>query len=240
MFAILDEATSALDPELEALCYSLCADAGITCLSVGHRPSLVAFHQQVVRLGGSADRAIADVDGTGESDASMGTTDPLLPTGALRMHSTDSVASTRPGGVTAAAVPYRFDRVFVKRLVALLRLGFPLFSWKTPMFLVSGGLAVSLAFITVDAALVPGKVYSVRCHAVQCGWCAVVVTSACCPCAVCLYVRRRCWLETTLKWCINCLEARSSSLHVLSWVLCLASAARYCFLAVDDGASRCH
>jgi len=49
--AILDEATSALDLENEAIMYEALAKLpGITYLSVGHRPSLVRFHTNRLRL----------------------------------------------------------------------------------------------------------------------------------------------------------------------------------------------
>lgn len=46
----MDESTSALDTENEALLYQALASAGITYVSVGHRPSLVDFHRNVLRL----------------------------------------------------------------------------------------------------------------------------------------------------------------------------------------------
>jgi ABC-type uncharacterized transport system fused permease/ATPase subunit len=51
-FALLDEATSALDEESEALLMRRCLDLGITLVSVAHRPAVIAFHQQVLRLDG--------------------------------------------------------------------------------------------------------------------------------------------------------------------------------------------
>ena len=51
--AILDEATSALDLANEAIMYEALAKLpGITYLSVGHRPSLMAFHSNRLRLFG--------------------------------------------------------------------------------------------------------------------------------------------------------------------------------------------
>lgn len=44
---LMDESTSALDTENERGLYQALAAAGITFVSVGHRPSLVEFHQQV-------------------------------------------------------------------------------------------------------------------------------------------------------------------------------------------------
>jgi vitamin B12/bleomycin/antimicrobial peptide transport system ATP-binding/permease protein len=49
-YAILDEATSALDLQNEANLYQQLAQSSITVVSVGHRPSLVKYHQQVLRL----------------------------------------------------------------------------------------------------------------------------------------------------------------------------------------------
>lgn len=51
---LMDESTSALDTENERLLYEALVAAGITFVSVGHRPSLVEFHQQVLRLKPSA------------------------------------------------------------------------------------------------------------------------------------------------------------------------------------------
>ncbi len=49
---ILDEATSALDLATEAHLYGLLRRAHMAVISVGHRPSLEAFHQRVLRLDG--------------------------------------------------------------------------------------------------------------------------------------------------------------------------------------------
>ena len=49
---LLDEATSALDLASEDHLYRLLLEAGTTLISVGHRPSLVAFHSRVLRLDG--------------------------------------------------------------------------------------------------------------------------------------------------------------------------------------------
>jgi vitamin B12/bleomycin/antimicrobial peptide transport system ATP-binding/permease protein len=51
-YAILDEATSALDAPNEELLYRELQNGGTTYVSVGHRPSLPAFHDQVLELQG--------------------------------------------------------------------------------------------------------------------------------------------------------------------------------------------
>lgn len=52
---ILDESSSALDLHNERSMYNLVRDLGLTCVSVGNRPSLLEFHERVLRLdiGGS-------------------------------------------------------------------------------------------------------------------------------------------------------------------------------------------
>lgn len=47
---LMDESTSALDVGNEAHLYAALRDAGITFVSVGHRPTLTAFHDTVLRL----------------------------------------------------------------------------------------------------------------------------------------------------------------------------------------------
>jgi ABC-type uncharacterized transport system fused permease/ATPase subunit len=48
--ALLDEATSALDVRNERLVYGLARRAGVTLVSVGHRPTLARYHERVLRL----------------------------------------------------------------------------------------------------------------------------------------------------------------------------------------------
>ncbi len=47
---LMDEATSALDIGNEEILYRAIAGAGVTFVSVGHRPTLAEFHQRVLRL----------------------------------------------------------------------------------------------------------------------------------------------------------------------------------------------
>jgi putative ATP-binding cassette transporter len=54
-YAILDESTSALDVENEKHLYQLLKKTGTTFISVGHRPTLVAYHEHVLKLGGHGD-----------------------------------------------------------------------------------------------------------------------------------------------------------------------------------------
>ena len=49
-YAILDESTSALDQDNEATLYQALEKIPTTCISVGHRSSLEAYHQTILRL----------------------------------------------------------------------------------------------------------------------------------------------------------------------------------------------
>jgi putative ATP-binding cassette transporter len=51
-FVVLDEATSALDVPTEQLLYGLLAERDTALVSVGHRPTLLAFHDTVLELDG--------------------------------------------------------------------------------------------------------------------------------------------------------------------------------------------
>jgi len=52
-YVILDEATSAVDVKTEHRLYSLLIERNIAFISVGHRPTLTAFHDNVLELDGS-------------------------------------------------------------------------------------------------------------------------------------------------------------------------------------------
>nr|XP_060614613.1 lysosomal cobalamin transporter ABCD4 isoform X2 [Anolis sagrei ordinatus] len=51
-YAVLDEATSALTEEAESELYRICAQLGMTVVSVGHRSSLEKFHSWILKLCG--------------------------------------------------------------------------------------------------------------------------------------------------------------------------------------------
>ena len=72
---ILDEATSALDVASEAKMYNLLQDMarktlssnqlsrpGATYVSVGHRPTLLAYHDTKLRLQGGSDYEIEEIE----------------------------------------------------------------------------------------------------------------------------------------------------------------------------------
>jgi putative ATP-binding cassette transporter len=52
---VLDEATSALDVDTERHLYRLLQERDIAFVSVGHRPTLTAFHDTVLELDGTGD-----------------------------------------------------------------------------------------------------------------------------------------------------------------------------------------
>ena len=52
---LMDESTSALDTKNERILYHALKSSGITCVSVGHRPTLLEYHDMVLVLHGDAD-----------------------------------------------------------------------------------------------------------------------------------------------------------------------------------------
>lgn len=62
-YAILDEATSALDIPNEAAMYRLLKESGLTYVSVGHRPSLLSYHDSVLELKGKGAWRLAPANG---------------------------------------------------------------------------------------------------------------------------------------------------------------------------------
>ena len=61
-FALLDESTSAMDSSLEERCMRAAIAAGITCISVGHRPTLRAFHASCLTLDGAGGAVLTPID----------------------------------------------------------------------------------------------------------------------------------------------------------------------------------
>uniref|UniRef100_UPI004048328C ABC transporter ATP-binding protein/permease n=1 Tax=Cyanobium sp. TaxID=2164130 RepID=UPI004048328C len=62
-FVVLDEATSALDVATERHLYGLLAEREMAFVSVGHRPTLTAFHDTVLELDGSGSWQLFPADG---------------------------------------------------------------------------------------------------------------------------------------------------------------------------------
>lgn len=60
-FAILDEASSAVSVDIESLLYTMVKKAGITLISVSHRPSLWCFHDLVLKFDGAGGYEFRDI-----------------------------------------------------------------------------------------------------------------------------------------------------------------------------------
>lgn len=54
-FVVLDEATSAVSNDVEALLYSSAKDAGMTLITISHRPNLLKYHTYLLRIGEGGD-----------------------------------------------------------------------------------------------------------------------------------------------------------------------------------------
>ena len=50
-FVVLDEATSAVSNDVEALFYASAREAGMTLITVSHRPSLFKYHRYLLKIG---------------------------------------------------------------------------------------------------------------------------------------------------------------------------------------------
>ncbi len=61
-YAILDEATSALDVQNEKRLYQLLQQSDTTIVSVGHRPSLLQYHQKVLQILGQSKWQLSSVE----------------------------------------------------------------------------------------------------------------------------------------------------------------------------------
>ncbi|NJR45646.1 MAG: ABC transporter ATP-binding protein/permease [Hyellaceae cyanobacterium CSU_1_1] len=61
-YAILDEATSALDVQNEKRLYQILQESDTTIISVGHRPSLLQYHQKVLQLKGQSQWQVLSVE----------------------------------------------------------------------------------------------------------------------------------------------------------------------------------
>ncbi|KAI8928345.1 ABC transporter transmembrane region 2-domain-containing protein [Entophlyctis helioformis] len=72
-FAVLDEATSAVSTDVEALLYTSAKEAGMTLVTISHRPSLFKYHTYLLRIGetdettGSHAAWVVEQIGTAES-----------------------------------------------------------------------------------------------------------------------------------------------------------------------------
>ena len=53
-FAILDECTSAVSGEMEDRLYKICKELAVTYITISHRPTLKAFHNQMLTIGDGA------------------------------------------------------------------------------------------------------------------------------------------------------------------------------------------
>lgn len=60
--AFVDEATSALGLEMEEKIYKKCKELNITIVSIGHRESLLKFHDQLLHLDGEGGWTLSPIE----------------------------------------------------------------------------------------------------------------------------------------------------------------------------------
>jgi len=156
MFALMDEATSALDLHSEARLMQLCADRGITAISVCHRPSAAGFHKQLLRYTGQgtgmdhdpSSWRVLDVPSEDRTNAAA-----LVQTAPPTSTDLDSQLARRaPGDQTIPTEDSGgMGRLFFHRFRHLIRLSVPTWScWAACCFFVAitsnclGGLLLIL------------------------------------------------------------------------------------------------
>lgn len=77
-YAVLDESTSALDVQNERSLYQMLRDSDITYISVGHRPTIVPYHEMIIEfLGNQQWRSLKpsdySIDGNGSTTTEVNT-----------------------------------------------------------------------------------------------------------------------------------------------------------------------
>jgi len=71
-FAILDECTSGVTNDMEERFCEIVERMGCTCITISHRPALVAFHDKVLHLDGEGGWSLRDLEHSSSSPSSAG------------------------------------------------------------------------------------------------------------------------------------------------------------------------
>lgn len=127
-FAILDECTSGVSSDMERRLYRLCADRNITCITISHRPALIAYHDMKLELDGNKGYTFTPIAASAKRRDSQ-TGDRIA--GVVQRLAAEGAAGSAKSGTTAseskkheplvsALAGYRGTVGFVARLRKLL------------------------------------------------------------------------------------------------------------------------
>ena len=163
--AFLDEATSAMNTSMEAHCIELLKTADITLVSVGHSVSLREVHNQVVQMEVHSDSRdgihveckvspIAPVAHTVRMPADSGFSTPQR----NGHYAVDEDSGSRTEHCSRNYTV--FGKEFWMKIGPLLSILFQGEKWKTmSVLLLAVGINVTLAFVTVKNAVLPGTIF---------------------------------------------------------------------------------
>lgn len=120
-FAILDECTSAVTTDMELRFTDILRRMGCTCITISHRPALVAFHDLVLALDGDGGWQLLPGQRRRNGDAALGVGGGLAAGGGRRGGDADAVRAAMAAGLSASATAAVDAGAAARRIVAAVR-----------------------------------------------------------------------------------------------------------------------